>query len=95
MHFCQLETCIQIFFIKDNFSIINILKSSLKYLMSSICMFIISIIIGGFIDYAILSICVQVTIGVIVYFSILYLTKDVIIQELKVKFMGRIKWKKS
>lgn len=83
-------TCVQIYFIKDYFSIVKILKSSLKYFACSVCMFIASIIIGNIIDSKTISICVQVVIGAVVYFGILCVTKDVMIQELKVKILGGI-----
>ena len=53
-------------------------------------MFIVSIIIGSIIDSKTISICVQVVIGAVVYFGILCVTKDVMIQELKVKILGGI-----
>lgn len=83
-------TCVQVYFIKNDFSVAKILKSSLKYLACSVCMFIVSIIIGSIIDSKTISICVQVVIGAVIYFGILCVTKDVIIQELKVKILGGI-----
>lgn len=80
-------TCVQIYFVRNDFSILKILKSLLKYLVSSLCMFAISIIIGNVIDSKIISICVQAITGVTIYFGILCITKDSMMQELKRKIL--------
>ena len=83
-------TCVQVYFIKNDFSVTKILKSSLKYFACSLCMFVVSIIIGNVIDSKIISICVQVILGTIVYSGILCVTKDVMIQELKRKILKKV-----
>ena len=88
-------TCVQLYYIKNNFNIIKILKSSLKYLISAVCIFIISMLVAYFIDYALLSICLQVIIGAIIYVLILVVTKDIVLMEITDKIMRRIKWKKN
>lgn len=79
--------CVQLYFIKEEFNIVKILKISLKYLICAICMFIVSIFIGNVFNSKVLSICMQVIIGAIIYFGMLYITKDIMIKELETKIL--------
>lgn len=82
-------TCVQLYFVRKDFRIMHILKSSVKYLISSIFMFIISLVIGRVIDNKMITICMQVLISSLVYFSILFITKDDMIYELKNKIVNK------
>lgn len=69
-------TGVQLFLTKDEIAFKEILKISYKYIISSIIMFIVSVILGTFIEDNVISIIVQVITSVIVYFVLLIMMKD-------------------
>ena len=75
-------TSIQIYFIRKEFDIINIIKISKNYLISSIIMFIICTILIRLINSNVISILIGVIIGVITYFMCLLILKDKFIIEI-------------
>lgn len=81
--------CVQLYFVKDDFNLVKIFKSSIKYLIYAIFMFIISLIIGKIINEKIISICIQIIISFIIYFGLLLISKDSMIQEVKCKILRK------
>ena len=75
-------TSIQIYFIRKEFDINNIIKISKNYLISSIIMFIICTILIRLINSNVISILIGVIIGVITYFMCLLILKDKFIIEI-------------
>ena len=82
-------TCIQLYFVRKDFKIFSILKSSIKYVISAVVMFISSIIIDYFIDSRTISVCTQICVGVVIYFLGLILMKEVLIKEIVEKFFRK------
>lgn len=75
-------TVTQFFLLRKEISVIDVIKSSAKYVFSALIMFLISIFLGKFIKNNLLSIICQVLSSSIVYFGLLLLLKD------KIIFMG-------
>lgn len=67
---------VQLLYTKDVITLKNIISSSIKYIISSIIMFIIVIIIGKVLTPGLLSLCVKVIVGSIVYIVSLLISKD-------------------
>lgn len=73
---------VQLYFVRKELDILKILKSSKNYLISSFVMFLTCFIIGKFIsnNYCII---IQILLGIIVYFTMLFILKDKFIYEIK------------
>lgn len=84
-------TLVQFYFIRNQFNIIQLVKISKNYIVSAIVMFIIVIIIDHIIKSNILGIVLQVIVGVIIYFGILLIEKDILLVELKDKILSKAK----
>lgn len=67
---------VQLFFIRKEVDIFAIMKSSVKYLISSLIMFVVVLNITNWMQVSILNTCIEASIGVIVYFMLLILLKD-------------------
>ena len=80
-------TSVQIFFTRKDFYWKEIVKASINYLLASLLMFCICLIIGRKIESNIISVIVQIIIGIFVYVGVLLLMKDNIITEV----LNRIK----
>ena len=84
-------TVVQFIFMRKDFEIREILKASIKYLLSALLMFIVCIAIGKVIKNGLATIVAQVVIGVIAYGVCLLLLKDEftysLINKIKVKFI--------
>lgn len=74
-------TIVQFFLIKNDFKILDVVKISKKYFISSIIMFLISIIIGMLINNSLISIILQISISAIVYIGLLVIMKEQFIME--------------
>lgn len=83
-------TCIQLYFVRKDFKISKIIKSSIKYFISACILFIVSCIVNNFIVDKLVSVFLQVFIGGVVYFIILYLVKDNLIHDIKDKFINKL-----
>lgn len=85
----------QVYLIREQFEIVEILKMSRKYIIAGTLMFIVSIILGKIIQSNIISIVVQVATGTAVYFLTLIILKDeflrTLINKIKEKFLEKIK----
>ena len=86
-----LVAIIQFIFVRKDFNIKSILKLSIKYIFASIIMFIVCVMISKFVTNSLLSIILQVGIGISVYGITLLLLKDeftyTIIDKVKQKLM--------
>lgn len=82
-------TAVQLYFVRKEFSIMKILKCSIKYCVAAICMFAVSFSIGLFIKSNIYSILVQVALGATIYFMILLITKDSLIVDIKSRILHK------
>ena len=70
-------TAVQAYFVKKDFDFKKVLLLSKNYIISSIAMFVLCFGLSNLINKnAILSICLQVILGAITYFIILFLMKD-------------------
>ena len=83
-------TCIQAYFVKDDFNIKNIIRLSWKYLFSSLIMFIICSIFDVFMYTNWISAIIQISTGGLTYITVLLILKDRflmdIVNKLLVKF---------
>lgn len=82
---------IQLIFANKYLNIKSYLKLGIKYLISSLLMFIVCLIIGYFIDSNIYSLVIKTTCGGIIYIFILYLLKDEFLLETLENFKRIIK----
>ena len=84
-------TTIQFIFIRKEFEVKEILKLAIKYLVSALIMFVVCIVIDQIIDNSVITIALQVVVGVMVYGICLLLLKDEftysLINKVKVKFI--------
>lgn len=75
----------QIFFVRKELEIKKILKSFVQYFICSIIMFIFCMIIAYFVTSNLLSIIIQVIVGILVYFScLLFIKNDFLLEIIKV-----------
>lgn len=74
-------TGVQFFLVRKELNILDVLRASYKYIIASICMFIISIIVGYCISNNLISIIVQVVVSVMVYLGTLIVMKDELVFE--------------
>ena len=82
-------TLVQFYFVRKDFKIIKIIKSSRNYLLSSLLMFIVCLVIKSVVRKPYFSMALQCSLGCIIYFVILILLEDKflfdIINRIKVK----------
>lgn len=67
---------VQLYLVKDDFSIKLIFKLSYKFMLSGIIMFLISFYISSLITNNMVSLIIQFIVSVIVYFSLLFIIKE-------------------
>ena len=84
-------TAIQFFFIKSDFDIKEILKMSIKYIISSIIMFICCIFIGSIIQNSMYNILIQVVSGFFIYVIVLLVLDDDFLKLILIKMKENIK----
>lgn len=72
---------IQAFYIRKIFNFKLILKNNVKYLFSSLIMFVIVYIIGIFMDSTIVTTSIQILSGGIIYVSLLFILKDGLLNQ--------------
>lgn len=82
-------TIIQFIYIKKEFKIGDILKLSIKYLISSLIMFVVCILIGMAVNKGMITIILQIAIGGLLYGICLLILKD----EFVYSIIGKIKEK--
>ena len=86
---------VQIFFIRKDFKIINIIKSSRNYLFSSIIMFIVCLVIKSIVRKPYFSMALQCSLGSIIYVVILILLEDKFLFEIIDRIKVKVKIKGS
>lgn len=86
---------IQIYFVRNDFDFKEILKNSRNYLISSIIMFIVCLILGKLINNNFISTIIQVTLGGIIYISILLILKDQFVLEIIEKLKTKLRREKN
>lgn len=69
-------TAIQLYYVRKNFKISQIIKMSSKYFIAGITMFAACSLIGYAIKDNIVSLITQIAVGAVIYFSILIVLKD-------------------
>ena len=67
---------IQLYFVRKEIKTKDVIMNSKNYFIASVIMFVITMLINIFVQQPVLSITIQVVIGVIVYFAILFVLKD-------------------
>lgn len=75
-------TLVQMYFVRKEFKVKEILKLSKNYLISSIVMFVMCFIIGKFINNDLISTAIQIIVGIITYIICLLILKDKFVFEL-------------
>ena len=83
-------TSVQFWFIRKDFKIGKILTFSAKYIIAGLVMFIISLSINNIIKDKLISICLQVLVGAISYFILLFILREELCKEYAAKFMQKI-----
>lgn len=83
-------TFTQFVLVRREIKVVEVIKISFKYIIASIIMFLLSMMLGYFIQDNLLSIIVQISVSVVIYGSMLLILKDKMIYEginiLKQKF---------
>ena len=84
-------TSMQMFFVRRDFDIFEIIRLSKKYVIASIIMFVSCSIVKIFIKGNLVSTIIQVFVGVIIYGIVLLILKDKFIFEIINKIKAKIK----
>ena len=84
-------TSIQFILVRKEIKFIDVIKLSYKYVIGSLIMFMCSMIVGYFIKDNLVSIILQVIVSFFVYFLVLYILKDKMINEVVVRFKSKIR----
>lgn len=86
-------TGVQFYIVRKEIKLIDVIKIAKNYFIASMIMFAVSYSAGYLIKNSLISIIVQIVLGVITYFSVLFLIKDQMVCEeikrLKSKFAER------
>ncbi len=82
-------TGVQIFLVRSQINIFDILKISKNYFIAGIGMFVITFVLGKFINDNVISICIQVLTGILFYFIVLFILKDKLIFEVLKKIKSK------
>lgn len=84
-------TLVQFYFVRKDFKIIRIIKSSKNYLFSSIIMFIVCLVIKSIVRKPYFSMALQVAIGGIVYLAILIIIEDQFVFDIIERIRKKLK----
>ena len=84
-------TAVQIYYVKNDFNVKEIIKSAKNYILSSLLMLLLCFIIGRFIQNNKISIIVQVLLGAITYVTSLLILKDKFVFDFFNRVKNRIK----
>jgi len=82
---------IQVYFLKNEFNFLHVLKMAIKYLVYGLIMMTIVLFVGNMLSISIISTFIQIAIGGIVYLLILLITKDSILKFVYDSFLNRKK----
>ena len=88
-------TAVQIYFVRKDFNVWKILKSSKNYLFASLIMFVVCLVIRSIVRKPYFSMALQVAIGGIVYLAILIILEDKFVFEIIDRFRKKVKIKGS
>ena len=88
-------TAVQIFFVRKDFKVWKILKSSRNYLFASLIMFVVCLVIRSIVRKPYFSMALQVAIGGIVYLAILIILEDKFVFEIIDRIRKKVKIKGS
>lgn len=72
--FCILA--VQLVYIRNEITVLDMMKSSVKYLISSLIMFVIVLEITNLMEVSIFNTCLEAMIGIVIYFVVLFILKD-------------------
>ena len=82
---------IELYYVKDTITLLEILKPAWKYLIFGSIMFLITFLTGNFLHPTILTTILQVIIGVVIYSILLLITKDSFLKENLLIYLNRLK----
>ena len=88
-------TAVQMFFVRKDFEVWKILKSSRNYLFASLIMFVVCLVIRSIVRKPYFSMALQVAIGGIVYLAILIILEDKFVFEIIDRIRKKVKIKGS
>ena len=88
-------TAVQIYFVRKDFNVWKILKSSKNYLFASLIMFVVCLVIRSIVRKPYFSMALQVAIGGIVYLAILIILEDKFVFEIIDRIRKKVKIKGS
>lgn len=86
---------IQLFYTKEVIAIKDIIYSSIKYLISGIVMYIVVILLGKILTPGLISLCIKIIIGALIYCSSLLVMKDKFTIDIINQILQTLKWKKK
>lgn len=86
---------IQLFYTKEVITIKDIIYSSIKYLVSGIVMFIVVILLGKILTPGLISLCIKIIIGALIYCSSLLVMKDKFTIDIINQILQTLKLKKK
>ena len=86
---------IQLFYTKEVIAIKDIIYSSIKYLISGIVMYIVVILLGKILTPGLISLCIKILIGALIYCSSLLVMKDKFTIDIINQILQTLKWKKK
>ena len=86
---------IQLFYTKEVITIKDIIYSSIKYLISGIVMFIVVILLGKILTPGLISLCIKIIIGALIYCSSLLVMKDKFTIDIINQILQTLKLKKK
>ena len=84
-------TAVQMYFVRKDFNIWKIVKSSKNYLMASLIMFVICLVIRSIVRKPYFSMALQVIIGMISYLTILLVLEDKFIYDIIDRIRKKVK----
>lgn len=82
-------TFVQLYFVRNEIDLLNLLKISFNYIISGVTMFIVCIFIGKIIKNNLYSIIIQVLFGVMIYAIMLLIIKDKFFYEIMFKIKNK------
>ena len=83
---------VQMYMIRKEFNLFDIIKWSKNPIIASILMFILAYLVGALFKNQLIGMCVEVIFGIAIYFLILILLKDPFLKQLLEKVSTKIKF---
>lgn len=85
----------QLIFVRKDIDIRNVYKGSWKYILSSLIMFITTILLKDITTSTFYNLVIQIGVGIITYFVILAILKDMFLKEFIQRCLNKFKLKKA